>query len=402
MTIKGIQPYRKFAALLEGIVLLGLPFLKIKGESALRFDVPSLRLHFFGATVWMDEFFLVLMAVIFLAFLGVFLTLLFGRIWCGWVCPQTVLADFTGFVDRARKQGLYRTAAAYGAVAVASVFVSANLIWYFVSPYTFWERLVAGNLGGLLWGSWLVLAGVMFLNLAFLRQKWCATVCPYAILQSVIADRKTLVIAFDGQQQPACLDCLACVRTCPVGIDIRKGAQRACLYCARCIDKCAAVLGARGGKGLISYCWGFPGEGAKASLRTGAVLVGSLTLAAFFFLVYLSLVRTPLDLVVLPHDAFPPRAVPGKGVINAYLLALKNRSPEDEDLSISIRGPGNFTVTPGRISLQAGEERKIALYVTAAGTALGEETWSIELSVASGRSGVKLAKKVNFIKPGEK
>ena len=82
-TIKGIKPWRRLVGLLEALTLLGLPFLRIKGESALRFDIPTLRLHFFGSALWMEEFFIVLAAVIFLTFFFLFITLLFGRIWCG-------------------------------------------------------------------------------------------------------------------------------------------------------------------------------------------------------------------------------------------------------------------------------------------------------------------------------
>ena len=92
---KGFQPWRRFAGLLHAVVALGLPFLRISGESALRFDVPTLTLRFFGAAIAMDEFFLVLVAVLFLTFLFVTLTIILGRIWCGWLCPQTVIVTAT-------------------------------------------------------------------------------------------------------------------------------------------------------------------------------------------------------------------------------------------------------------------------------------------------------------------
>src|SRR5208283_4219686 len=166
-----------------------------KGQSALRFDVSSLRLHFFGITLWMDEFFIVLVAFIFLTLLFAFVTLMFGRIWCGWVCPQTVLIDYTRFFDKTKKKGILYSSASYVWVLMISVIVSAGLIWYFVSPYEFIERLLNQRLGSVLWGFWGVLSGVLFLNYAFLRHKWCATVCPYAKLQSAMFDNKTLVIA---------------------------------------------------------------------------------------------------------------------------------------------------------------------------------------------------------------
>ena len=91
----GIQFWRRRVHLLLLAIFLGLPFLRIGGESALRFDLPSLRLHFFGAAIWMDEFFLVLLLLLFGTFLFIWVTLMFGRIWCGWMCPQIVLLGLT-------------------------------------------------------------------------------------------------------------------------------------------------------------------------------------------------------------------------------------------------------------------------------------------------------------------
>jgi polyferredoxin len=95
-----MRPLRWVTEILQAIIVIGLPFLKIRGESALRFDIPSLKLHVFGCTIWMQEFFIVLVATIFFTLFIAFITLVFGRIWCGWLCPQTVIVDFTPFVDR--------------------------------------------------------------------------------------------------------------------------------------------------------------------------------------------------------------------------------------------------------------------------------------------------------------
>ena len=100
MKIEGLQSWRRIARIVEGLLILGLPFVRIGDESALRFDIPTLRLHFFGVSLGMDEFFLVFAAALFFILLIVGVTLLFGRIWCGWVCPQTVIADFTAFAEK--------------------------------------------------------------------------------------------------------------------------------------------------------------------------------------------------------------------------------------------------------------------------------------------------------------
>src|SRR5208283_5829307 len=108
-----MRSLRRVAGLAQALLIVGLPFLKIHGQSALRFDIPALQLHVFGCTIWMQEFFIVLIATMFLTLLIVFITLVFGRIWCGWLCPQTVLVDFTRFVDTAKNKGTMQKIAAY-------------------------------------------------------------------------------------------------------------------------------------------------------------------------------------------------------------------------------------------------------------------------------------------------
>src|SRR5512137_1639415 len=90
-----IGPWRRWAGIAQAAIFLGLPFVTVRGESALRFDVPTLRLHVLGGAIWMDEFFVVLLAVLALTFVFLLVTFVWGRVWCGWSCPQTVLGDLT-------------------------------------------------------------------------------------------------------------------------------------------------------------------------------------------------------------------------------------------------------------------------------------------------------------------
>lgn len=134
MMIRSIQGWRWLAKLLHALLLLGIPFLRINGESALRFDIPSLRLYFFGNDLWMDEFFIVLVATLFFTFLIVFITVVFGRIWCGWLCPQTVISDITSFVDKAYRKGLLYKTIAYSATFLISVLIGVSLYGILCHP----------------------------------------------------------------------------------------------------------------------------------------------------------------------------------------------------------------------------------------------------------------------------
>jgi polyferredoxin len=363
--IRKLHPWRRTVEIGQGVILLGLPFLKIKGESALRFDVPSLQLHLFGLTLWMEEFFIVLIALIFLALLIILITLLFGRIWCGWLCPQTVIADFTSFVDKAKGKGLPAKLIAWSATFLVSIIVSADLIWYFVSPYEFIARLIEGGLGNIIRGFWISLTVIVFLNFVLLRQRFCATVCPYAKLQGSLFDSKTLTVAFDPRRRDECIECMACVKTCPVGIDIRKGLNIACIHCAECVDRCATVMSPKGKNSLIGYFFGLPGEDGRI-VRQNVIMIGTVTAAFLVFLIYLLVSRMPIDMTVLPNYVFQPRMSAGGSVINSYIISVRNRGREDAGLKVSANGiPGDIKIVPDKVlRIGAGEIKKIPVYVS--------------------------------------
>lgn len=400
MTNKRIQPWRRLAEAFQALLVLGVPFIRVRGESALRFDVPSLRLHFFGASLWMDEFFIVLIATIFLTFLIIFITILFGRIWCGWLCPQTVLIDFTWFMDRTKAKGLLQKLTAYMLTLLISIMVAASLIWYFVSPYDFFPALLGGSLGTITWGFWISLTIIIFLNYAFLRHTWCSTVCPYAKLQGVLFDNKTMVIAFDRSIKEECMDCKACVRTCPVGIDIREGLSAACIHCAECIDACSEKREKLQKKSLISYVYGSPGEERKL-LRQNVVLIGSITVLALVFLLYLSLSRKPIDMTILPNYDLRPRLTEQNEIVNAYTIALKNKSRQDIELIFRADTQGKrLKVVPEKVFLRAGEYKRAVAYVISPITEKDPSSKPVELILETEKPvGLRISKKTNFLIP---
>jgi cytochrome c oxidase accessory protein FixG len=398
-----IQPWRKFAMACQAVVIIGLPFLEINGESALRFDVPSLELHVFGLTLWIDELFIVLTAIIFLSLLVILITVLFGRIWCGWVCPQTVIDEFTSFVEKGGKRSAPGRLTSYTATLVMSIFIAANLIWYFVSPYDFVPDLFGGNLGNVVWGAWGILSLSLFLNFLFLRQTFCSTVCPYAKLQGTLFDEKTLIVSFDDRRSKECIDCGACIRSCPAGIDIRDGQDAACIHCAECIDTCAHIMARKDRKSLIGYFFGSPAGGANG-LRYNVVLIGTVTALFFSLLLYLLVVRSPLDVTVLPNHAFPPRMSSKGDVVNSYIISIKNRGRHDEDLRITVEGIGEMIkVTPDRtVPVKAGTIERHHIYVSARGINGNDSLRHIQLSVETlGKERFRATDRASFVLPGD-
>lgn len=397
MKIDRFRPFRRLARVLQAIIILGLPFLRLDGESALRFDIPSLRLYFFGTGILMNEFFLVLAAVIFITFLIVLVTVLYGRVWCGWACPQTVLVDFSGFAQQKGTKGVPRKLGDILGVAGISALVSASLIWYFVSPYDFLARLTEGTLGSVIVGFWIVMAIVIFLDLLLLRHRFCATVCPYAKLQGVLFDRNTMVIAFDPSRKDECMDCSACVRICPVGIDIREGLNGACINCAECIDVCRDRTEPRGKAGLIGYHFGEPGL-EKKWVRPGVVLAGIGTLAFLVLFVLLAVSRSAFDVTVLPDLSNQMRQIRPDDYRNSYILAVENRTTGPIELSVRVTiSNGEASVYPDVILLESEEYRKIRIEVTLEAYAGGKRKLPLNI-VVSGR-GKHVTRTANFFLP---
>jgi polyferredoxin len=344
---------RRLSGAMLLITLIGLPFLRIGGESAFRFDIPRLRLLFFGAAIGMEDFFIILVAVIFLTFFALFATSVFGRIWCGWLCPQTVLMDFTSFWEMARKRGPIAIISAATGGAFAGMLISASMVGYFVSPYDFPVFVRGGGApAAIIVGSWTVLSILLFLDLIAVRRKFCATVCPYAKIQSVLFDDRTLLVAFDDRRAEECMKCSACVRACPVGIDIRNGPQMACIHCAECVDACTERMAAKNRTSLINYSLGLP-RYRGTGLRVNVLITGAITAVSLAFMITLMAGGAPFDMSIALKFAGEPSPAKDGSVTNAYTLTFRNKSATDLELDLSAAAPSLIVrCTPEKITLR--------------------------------------------------
>jgi cytochrome c oxidase accessory protein FixG len=399
-----IQRYRRTAGVLQAILFVGLPFLRVGGESALRFDVPSLRLHVFGAAVAIDELFVTLPALVFVTLLLLLVTVAFGRVWCGWSCPQTVLGDLTRRVQPwpGRVPRPWRRAGGFAQVALVSAVVGAATVWYFVPPLEFLGDLAAGRLGPVAAGSWAVLSLVLFLDLAFVRGRFCATACPYARLQGVLYDTHTLTIAYDERRDPDCVDCGACVRCCPTGIDIRDGAQMECIACAECIDACRPImLKLRRRTDLVGYFYGEPGR-ARRLVRpatVGLLLATLLSLGATVAAAR-TVAGSALDLTVVPDSGFAPRRAPDGRALAAYVVSLENRSTSPVTVRLTMVAPGvEVSLRPPLLTLEAGEHRRLRVVAEARGSAGRRQATFAATGEAAGGQTITRASRADLLVP---
>jgi cytochrome c oxidase accessory protein FixG len=402
MMTRKFHRLRRLSGAVLLLILIGTPFLRIGGESAFRFDVPSLRLLFFGTEIWMADFFIILIAVMFLTFATLFTTTVFGRIWCGWLCPQTVLVDATAFVETAGQRGQGAKIAASAAGMTVSAVIAASLIGYFVSPYDLPSMLQSGGSSAkIVAGSWLAVTVILFLDLISLRRRFCSTACPYAKLQSVLFDDRTLAVAFDNARASECMRCAACLKACPVNIDIRKGAQIACIHCAECVDACTERMAAHNRKSLVGYVFGRPAE-RGTGLRLNPLITGVLTALSLVFFLYLSSVRMPFDMNVRLEYAATPEIRTDGSVTNSYELSIRNMGKTDLELALNATASaGEARMSPDTVVLRKGADiMRVPVRVTLTGISEGEKhPVTITLAARSTRDGKSLAKKAFFMMP---
>ena len=384
------------AALLA--LLIGIPFLRINGESAFRFDIPTLRLFFFGAEIWMADFFLILIALIVLSFLTLFATTVFGRIWCGWLCPQTVFLDALASVNPATEKSSGSRITAATVAALGSAVVAASLLGYFVDPYEMPALLRAGGTAAaVVKGSWVTLTVLLFLDARLLGRKFCATACPYAKMQGVLFDARTLRVAYDTGRETECKGCEACVRSCPVGIDIRKGLQMACIHCAECVDACSSRMKPRGRSSLIDYSWGAPGS-VGVGVRINPLITGAITGVSLAFLLYLSATRMPFDMIVrLDYPGTDQASVQQSGTV--YDLSFRNMTARDITLALSVVAPqGSASIEPTTVLVKKGADLTRIKASVSVSPSIDEPSDTVILTARSTTDSKSISKSLHILK----
>lgn len=381
-------------------VLLVTPWIEIGGHPALLADLWARRLYVAGNIFTpRDTIFLVLIGL-FVAFSLFFFTSLYGRMWCGYACPQTVFLEelIRPIEERiegsrgkrmARDRGpwtvdkAWRKALKWTVFAGVAGFVSMSLASIFVRPMVLWT----GQAPASAYAVTASIGAMLFIDFAWFRDQFCSYLCPYARFQGALTDDQSLVIQYDtvrgeprgnkrkqkalaaaGEPSGGCIDCKKCVSVCPQGIDIRNGYQLECINCARCVDACEDVMGRLGQPSLVRYSTAAEDRGEQRRvLRPRTVAYGVLLtgIAATFFGLLLThheidatVNRAPGSLYTIDEDGF---------IRNTFLLQVENNhgGPNDPptDFAVSISGLDGAELVIPPLALESGESRKVPLVI---------------------------------------
>ncbi|QAR32476.1 4Fe-4S binding protein [Geovibrio thiophilus] len=364
-----LQFYRRAVRWGATLLFFAVPFVRLNDESLLRFDIETLRLFFFGKAIWIEDFFLILLFIFALTFLFISVTQLFGRVWCGWLCPQTLIVDFTRKMDR-KKQTMLSRAEGHIFTAVFSILISACMIWYFISPYDFITDLAGLRLGSVTLWFWGVLSVITYINFAFFRHGFCTTVCPYAKLQGIMFDAHTMAITMHPERRDECIKCLACVKTCPTGIDIRQGFSQGCINCAECIQACGRVMAKKGKTSLIGYVYGL--ENKPKFFRANVLITAGLFLVFTVLFSVRLLFSDPFGFEVYPASKIMPREQGGR-IINAFDVRLTNRTGSEMNIRLSLEEAEGYEIQPERrFELGSGESVRKEIYIVLPEAAFGK------------------------------
>ena len=284
--------YRTYVSYFLLVILLSSPFIKINGNQFLLFNVLERKFNIFGFPFWPQDFHLLVISMITGVVFIILFTVVFGRIFCGWICPQTIFLEMVFrkieyWIDGDRGKQIRLQKQAWNAEKIRKrvlkwiiffiiSFIIANVfLAYLIGGDTVIDYITGSpfdNTNTLI--SLLIFTSVFYFVFAWFREQVCIIACPYGRLQGVLLDNKTINVAYDfvrGEKEEGrakfkkkedrvvsgkgdCIDCFQCVNVCPTGIDIRNGTQLECVNCTACIDECDDMMEAVGlPKGLIRY-----------------------------------------------------------------------------------------------------------------------------------------------------
>lgn len=360
--------YRKIVSYILLAILIANPFIKVNGNQFMMFNVLERRFNIFGFPFWPQDFYLFVISMLVGIVFIILFTVVFGRIFCGWICPQTIFLEMVFrrieyWIDGDRGAQMRLARQEWNAEKIRKR-LTKWLIFFLISfgiANIFLAYLVGSDQLFLMveegpvkqasnFIALLIFTGVFYFVFVWFREQVCIIACPYGRLQGVLLDNKSINVAYDfvrGEKEVGrakfnkkedrattgkgdCIDCHQCVHVCPMGIDIRNGTQLECTNCTACIDECDTIMESVGlPKGLIRYA-SEDEIAKKAPFKFTARMKGYTAVLFILLTVFVGMLflRTDVQAVVLrlPGQLFQHK---GDKISNVYTYKIVNKTMKD-------------------------------------------------------------------------
>ncbi len=370
--------YRKYLSYLYFFVFFSLPFIKVHGEPLFLINILERKFILFGMIFWPQDFFIFgLGLLIFIVFIALF-TVIFGRVFCGWACPQTVFMEMLFrrieyWIDgdaphqKALKSRplnadkILKRTFKYFLFFLLSFLIANTFFSYIIGIDELLKIMtepISLHVGGFI--SILIFTGIFFFIYSWFREQVCIIVCPYGRMQGVLLDKDSIVVAYDylrGEDRHKfkkneirtggdCIDCNLCVKVCPTGIDIRNGTQLECTNCTACIDACDHMMESIGlEKGLIRFD---SENGIKNKLKLAFTNRMKAYSVVLFLLIgiesFLLISRSDYDATIIRAKGMLYQEQPNNQVSNLFTIKLVNKTRKDLPVEIKVEEFSNASI----------------------------------------------------------
>jgi cytochrome c oxidase accessory protein FixG len=381
-----------FASLLLFLLFAG-PWITYKGEPFMLFNILERKFIIFGQMFWPQNFHLVVMSLITLIVFIILFTVIFGRLFCGWACPQTIFMEFVFRKieyliegDSHKQKKLARQEWNFEKVwkktlkhiiFYAIAFAISNTFLAYIVGIDQLKMLVTDgpmlHLGAFV--AILIFSGIFYFVFAFFREQVCIIACPYGRLQGVLLDNKSIVVAYDynrgeprAKHNPLedrnltekgdCIDCASCVAVCPTGIDIRNGTQLECINCTACIDACNAIMTrVNKPKGLIRYESEKALQDGKEAIFNARTIAYSAVLAILLLVVAsLFTFRSDVEATIMRASGSLFQEYGPEKYSNIYKVQFVNKTRNDLPIELKLESMKGEIILLGKpIELKAGK-----------------------------------------------
>jgi cytochrome c oxidase accessory protein FixG len=415
-----LETLRRFFGLFFLGLFVILPWLQFDGHQAILLDIGAQRFNIFGLTLWPQDLTLLAWIFIVAAFALFFVTTFAGRVWCGFMCPQTTwtfifiwfeeqiegsrnkrikLDERTMDFDKFWRKTLKHTSWIGVALLTALIFVG-----YFTPIEVLFVEFFTGEAP--FWAAFSVIFFTFctYGNAGWMREIMCTHICPYARFQSAMFDKDTFTVAYNpsrGEKRGPrgrkmtpeqrldkglgdCIDCNLCVQVCPTGIDIRNGLQYECINCGACVDACNGVMDKMNyEKGLISFTSEHQLAGGKTEIFRPKLIGYAVVLTVMVGLLALEIAtRIPLEVDIIRDRGALYRETNDGLIENVYTLKILNKSQLKTLYHVSIEGlPGHRYSGEDLVTVEGGEAFSLPISVAIDESSLEESITSIKIHV---------------------